>query len=46
LRAASSDKKLAVVIPPEHAHRRLVSKPFRLSDIEAALREFSAQSQK
>lgn len=28
------------VIPPAHAHRRLVSKPFRISDIEHALREF------
>ena len=32
------------VIPAEHAHRRLVNKPFRISDIEAALDEFSAQS--
>ena len=30
------------VIPAEHAGRRLVSKPFRLNDIEAAIREFSA----
>jgi CheY-like chemotaxis protein len=30
------------VIPAEHAARRLVSKPFRISDIEAALDEFSA----
>ena len=30
------------VIPAEHAHRRLVTKPFRISDIEAVLGEFSA----
>lgn len=28
------------VIPPVHAHRKLVSKPFRLSEIEAVLNEF------
>lgn len=32
------------VIPPEHAHHRLVTKPFRLNDIEAAIDEFSARS--
>ena len=31
------------VIPPAHAHRRLITKPFRISDIEAALEEFSAE---
>jgi len=31
------------VIPPAHAHRKLITKPFRISDIEAALREFSAK---
>ena len=30
------------IIPAEHAHRRLVAKPFRISDIEAVLDEFSA----
>ena len=30
------------IIPSEHAHRRLVAKPFRISDIEAVLDEFSA----
>ena len=30
------------VLPPAHAHRRLVAKPFRISDIEAALDEFGA----
>ncbi len=28
------------VIPPEHGHRRLVTKPFRIGDIEAAIAEF------
>ncbi|MFN7029793.1 MAG: response regulator [Sphingopyxis sp.] len=28
------------VLPPAHAHRRLVAKPFRISDIEVALAEF------
>ncbi len=28
------------VIPHEHAHRKLVAKPFRLSEIEATLDEF------
>ena len=31
------------VIPPAHAHRKLITKPFRISDIEAALEEFSAE---
>ena len=31
------------VIPPEHAHRRLITKPFRISDIEAALDELEAE---
>ncbi|AJA09382.1 response regulator receiver protein [Sphingopyxis fribergensis] len=30
------------VIPPAHAHRKLITKPFRISDIEAALEDFSA----
>lgn len=30
------------VIPPAHAQRRLVTKPFRISDIEMALDEFLA----
>jgi CheY-like chemotaxis protein len=30
------------VIPPSHAHRKLSTKPFRISDIEAALEEFGA----
>ena len=30
------------VIPAAHAGRRLISKPFRIGDIEAALREFGA----
>ena len=30
------------VIPSAHAQRRLVAKPFRISDIEAVLDEFSA----
>ena len=30
------------VLPPAHAHRRLVAKPFRISDIEVALAEFEA----
>lgn len=30
------------VIPPAHAGRRLITKPFRIGDIEAALREFGA----
>ena len=30
------------MIPPAHAHRRLVTKPFRLTDIEAAIAEFAA----
>jgi len=29
-------------IPPAHVHRKLITKPFRISDIEAALEEFSA----
>ena len=32
------------IIPPAHAHRRLVTKPFRISDIEAAIAEFAARS--
>ncbi|SKB26322.1 response regulator [Sphingopyxis flava] len=28
------------IIPPAHAHRKLVSKPFRLSEIEAVLNDF------
>ncbi|MDZ3831543.1 MAG: response regulator [Sphingopyxis sp.] len=31
------------VIPPAHSDRKLVSKPFRLNDIEAVLRGFSAE---
>ncbi|OHD05075.1 response regulator [Sphingopyxis sp. RIFCSPHIGHO2_12_FULL_65_19] len=31
------------VIPPVHAHRKLITKPFRISDIAAALDEFSAE---
>lgn len=31
------------VIPPVHAHRKLITKPFRISDIEAALGEFSVE---
>lgn len=31
------------VIPPAHAHRKLITKPFRISDIEAALEDFSAE---
>lgn len=31
------------IIPPAHAHRKLVSKPFRISDIEAALADFCAE---
>ncbi|HEV7341346.1 MAG TPA: response regulator [Sphingopyxis sp.] len=30
------------ILPPAHAHRRLVAKPFRISDIEVALAEFEA----
>ena len=30
------------VIPSAHAHRKLITKPFRISDIEAALEEFGA----
>jgi DNA-binding NtrC family response regulator len=30
------------ILPSVHAHRKLVAKPFRISDIEAALAEFSA----
>ncbi len=30
------------VIPPAHAGRRLIPKPFRIGDIEAAIREFGA----
>lgn len=30
------------VIPAAHAHRKLITKPFRISDIEAALDEFGA----
>ena len=29
------------ILPPAHAHRRLVAKPFRISDIEVALAEFN-----
>ena len=28
------------ILPPAHAHRKLVTKPFRISDIEAALAGF------
>jgi CheY-like chemotaxis protein len=31
------------VLPAQHAHRRLVTKPFRISDIEAALEEFALE---
>ena len=31
------------VIPPVHAHRKLITKPFRISDIAAALEEFSIE---
>lgn len=31
------------VIPPAHAHRRLITKPFRISDIRAALDEFLSE---
>ncbi len=31
------------VIPPAHAHRKLVTKPFRISDIEATLDQFFAK---
>lgn len=31
------------ILPAAHAHRTLVAKPFRISDIEAALAEFSSQ---
>lgn len=30
------------VIPAAHAARRLITKPFRIGDIEAAIREFGA----
>ena len=30
------------VIPPAHAHRKLITKPFRISDLEAALEEFGS----
>jgi CheY-like chemotaxis protein len=30
-------------IPAPHAHRRLVTKPFRIGDIEQAIGEFSAR---
>ena len=30
------------VIPSAHAHRKLITKPFRISDIETALEEFNA----
>ena len=30
------------VIPAAHAGRRLIAKPFRIGDIEAAIREFGA----
>jgi DNA-binding response OmpR family regulator len=30
------------VIPAAHAGRRLITKPFRIGDIEAAIREFGA----
>ena len=30
------------VIPADHAHRKLVTKPFRIGDIEAAIEEFGA----
>lgn len=32
------------VIPAEHANRRLVTKPFRIGDIEAALDEFRSET--
>ena len=32
------------IIPPAHAHRRLVTKPFRIGDIETALNEFSQEN--
>lgn len=32
------------VIPPAHAHRKLIAKPFRIGDIEVALGEFSADT--
>lgn len=31
------------VIPAAHAHRKLVTKPFRISEIEATLNEFFAE---
>lgn len=31
------------VIPPAHAHRKLITKPFRISEIEATLEEFGAE---
>ena len=31
------------VIPPAHAQRKLITKPFRISDIEAALEGFSLE---
>ncbi|HEY0596927.1 response regulator [Sphingopyxis sp.] len=31
------------VIPPAHAHRKLIAKPFRISDIEAALEDFGSE---
>lgn len=31
------------VVPPAHADRKLVTKPFRIGDIEAALSGFSAE---
>ena len=31
------------VIPPQHAHRKLVTKPFRLAEIEAVLDGFFAE---
>ncbi len=31
------------VIPSAHAHRKLITKPFRISDIEAALDGFAAE---
>ena len=31
------------ILPPAHAHRKVVAKPFRISDIEAALAAFSPE---
>lgn len=30
------------VIPPDHAHRALVAKPFRMQDIEKTLKDFQS----